>query len=99
MRASLGEVQKAAAAMAGAATLGLAPPALALPPMPKVGAGGAVGAMHITFAPQITVTGAANPEAVRAQVTQAEQLSFAEFERWMRRYNAERNRVGWGSTT
>jgi len=100
MRASLGEVQKAAAAMAGAATIALAPTALALPPMPKVGAGAAPGApMQITFAPQITVTGAASPEAARAQVTQAVQLSFAEFERLMRRYDAERRRVGWEGAT
>jgi TP901 family phage tail tape measure protein len=134
MRASLGEVQKAAAAMAGAATIALAPPALAAPVMqatpdaarilrqvvepvvmpsiqpaalptvepprvvPKVGADGTVGAMHITFAPQITVNGAASPEVVRAQVTQAEKLSFVEFERFMRRYDAERRRVGWEAT-
>jgi len=153
MRASLGEVQKAAAAMAGAATMALAPPALAAPvmqatpdavrtirqavepvalPQPSdalrtirqavepvalpsiqpaalptvesprgaLKAGAAPGApMHITFAPQITVTGAATPEAARAQVTQAVQMSFAEFERLMRRYDAERRRVGWEGTT
>jgi hypothetical protein len=58
-----------------------------------------VSAMHITFAPQITVNGAASPEAARAQVTQAVQMSFAEFERLMRRYEAERRRVGWEATT
>jgi hypothetical protein len=105
MRASLGEVQKAAAAMAGAATIALAPPALAAtnrspPPMPKVGPGAAPGApMQITFAPHITVNGAATPEAARAQVTQAVQLGFAEFERLMRRYDAERRRIGWEGTT
>jgi hypothetical protein len=180
MRASLGGVQKAAAAMAGAATIALAPPAftalaragepialsqpadalrtirqtvepislpqpadalrtirqvvepvvlpepadvirtirqkvepISLPSIqpaslpaveqpsvaPKVGAGGTVGAMHITFAPKITVNGTASPEAARAQVTQAVQLSFAEFERLMRRYEAERRRVGWAATT
>jgi hypothetical protein len=134
MRASLGEVHKAAAAMAGAATMALAPPALAAPAMqaapdalrtirqavepvalpsiqpaalpavePPRGAlkaGAAPGApMHVTFAPQITVNGAATPEAARAQVTQAVQMSFAEFERLMRRYDAERRRVGWEGTT
>jgi TP901 family phage tail tape measure protein len=70
------------------------------PPRGALKAGAAPGApMHITFAPQITVTGAASPEAVRAQVTQAVQLSFAEFERWMRRHDAERRRVGWEATT
>jgi hypothetical protein len=49
--------------------------------------------MQITFAPQITVTGAASPEAARAQVTQAVQMSFAEFERLMRRYEHERRRI------
>jgi TP901 family phage tail tape measure protein len=172
MRASLGEVQKAAAAMAGAATMALAPPALAAPvmqaapdaarilrqavepvalpqpadalrtirqavepvtlpqpadalrtirqavepvtlpsiqpaalatvepPRGALKAGAAPGApMQITYAPQITVNGAASPEAARAQVTQAEQLSFAEFERLMRRHDAERRRVGWEGTT
>jgi phage-related tail protein len=50
-------------------------------------------AMHITFSPQITVSGAASPEAARAQVGQAVQLSFAEFERLMRRYEHERRRI------
>lgn len=49
--------------------------------------------MQITFAPQITVTGAASPDAARAQVTQAVQMSFAEFERLMRRYELERRRI------
>jgi hypothetical protein len=31
-------------------------------------------------------------------VTQAVQLSFAEFERFMRRYDDERRRVGWEGT-
>lgn len=58
----------------------------------KVGAGGAAS-MQITFAPNITVTGAASPEAARQQVAQAVQMSFAEFERLMRRYEHERRRV------
>ncbi|TXF11933.1 phage tail tape measure protein [Pelomicrobium methylotrophicum] len=58
----------------------------------KVGAGGAAP-MQITFAPQITVTGAASPEAARQQVERAVQMSFAEFERLMRRYGHERRRI------
>ncbi|MEW5790038.1 MAG: phage tail tape measure protein [Pseudomonadota bacterium] len=50
-------------------------------------------AMQITFAPHITVTGASSPEAARAQVEQAVSMSFAEFERLMRRYEAERKRI------
>jgi len=152
MRASLGEVQKAAAAMAGAATIALAPPALAAPvmqatpdaarilrqavepvalpqptdalrtirqavepialpsiqpaalptvepPRGALKAGAAPGApMQITFAPQITVNGAATPEAARAQVTQAVHMSFAEFERLMRRWQHEQRRAGWEAT-
>lgn len=58
----------------------------------RVGAG-VEAPMQITFAPNITVTGAASPEAARAQVAQAVQMSFSEFERLMRRYEHERRRV------
>jgi hypothetical protein len=62
---------------------------------------GAPAAMQITFAPVIHVNGGGNPAAVREQVTQAAQLSFSEFERLMRRYEAERRRIapggGWMS--
>jgi hypothetical protein len=75
--------------------------ALSLPDVPKAAGAGAQAAapMQITFAPQITVPGAASPEAAREAVTQAVQLSFAEFERLMRRYESERRRVGWEATT
>ena len=75
--------------------------ALSLPDVPRAAGAGAQAAapMQITFAPQITVPGAASPEAVREAVTQAVQLSFSEFERMMRRYESERRRVGWEATT
>jgi TP901 family phage tail tape measure protein len=122
MRASLGAVRAAAGAMAGAAMMALAPPALAAPAMqampdalrtirqtvalstpdaPKAAGAGSQGPapMQITFAPQITVPGAASPEAAREAVIQAVRMSFAEFERLMRRYESERRRVGWEATT
>jgi hypothetical protein len=52
-------------------------------------------AMNITFAPNITVS-AADPGAVRDQVGQAMQLSFAEFERMMQRYTREQARNNYG---
>ncbi|WP_058615520.1 phage tail tape measure protein [Tepidimonas taiwanensis] len=62
---------------------------------------GAPAAMQITFAPVIHVNGGGSPAAVREQVSQAMQMSFAEFERLMRRYEAERRRIapggGWMS--
>lgn len=74
---------------------------LSLPDVPMAAGAGAQAAapMQITFAPQITVPGAASPDAVREAVTQAVQLSFSEFERMMRRYESERRRVGWEATT
>ena len=58
--------------------------------------------MQVTFSPTINVSAAgSNPAAVREQVQQAMQMSFAEFERLMRRYEAERRRIapggGWMS--
>ncbi|MEO1750727.1 phage tail tape measure protein [Thiofaba sp. EF100] len=84
--AGIDGVKRAAGAMSAAALV-------ALPSVPalhatKSGAGSA-GAMQITFAPQITVTGAASPEAAREQVQQVVQMSFAEFEKLMRRYEHE----------
>lgn len=74
---------------------------LSLPDVPMAAGAGAHAAapMQITYAPQITVTGAGSPEAAREAVTQAVQLSFSEFERMMRRYESERRRVGWEATT
>ncbi|UJB32816.1 hypothetical protein [Chromobacterium sp. Beijing] len=49
------------------------------------------GGMNVTFAPHITVTASA-AATVKQQVQQAVQLSYAEFERLMRRYEADRQR-------
>ena len=77
---------------------------IALPAVPeavrKVGSGGTTAApMQVTFSPTINVSAAGSPAAVREQVQQAMQMSFAEFERLMRRYEAERRRIspmgGW----
>ncbi|MBS1186682.1 MAG: hypothetical protein H6R04_700 [Burkholderiaceae bacterium] len=51
--------------------------------------------MAITFAPQITVQGG-DPAAMRGQVNQAMQMSFEEFERFMRRYQKEGGRTAYG---
>ena len=102
-----GAVGKASAGLAIAATTAFQP-ALAsdLPALhatkPAAGAtasparAGAQAAMQITFAPTINVNAGGNPAAVREQVTQAVQLSFSEFERMMRRYEAERRRIAPG---
>lgn len=61
----------------------------------KVGAGGTApqaAPMTINFAPAIHVTVAPGGD-VKAQVQEATRLSFAEFERFMRRYEAERRRL------
>ncbi|WP_440030173.1 hypothetical protein [Chromobacterium amazonense] len=50
----------------------------------------AAAIFHITFSPQITISGGA--QGVKQQVQQAMQLSFAEFERLMRRYESDRQR-------
>lgn len=100
-------VGKAAAGLALAATTAFQP-ALAsdLPALhatkPAAGATaspartGAPAAMQITFAPVIHVNAGGSPAAVREQVQQAVQLSFSEFERLMRRYEAERRRIAPG---
>ncbi|BBD77243.1 phage tail tape measure protein [Hydrogenophilus thermoluteolus] len=59
----------------------------------KPGAGGTAGGMTITFAPVIHVAAGAQAGEVREAAQQAVQLSFAEFERLMRRYEAERKRI------
>ncbi|WP_199154412.1 hypothetical protein [Chromobacterium sp. ASV23] len=50
----------------------------------------AAAIFHITFSPQITISGGA--QGVKQQVQEAMQLSFAEFERLMRRYESDRQR-------
>ncbi|NHR08687.1 hypothetical protein HA052_26220 [Chromobacterium haemolyticum] len=57
----------------------------------KAPAKNAGGGMNVTFAPHITVTAGA-AATVKQQVQQAVQLSYAEFERLMRRYEADRQR-------
>ncbi|AUH53235.1 hypothetical protein CXB49_21820 [Chromobacterium sp. ATCC 53434] len=52
---------------------------------------GSAAVFNITFSPQITVNGASS-SGVKQQVQQAMQLSFAEFERLMKRYEADRQR-------
>ncbi|SUY92993.1 Uncharacterised protein [Chromobacterium violaceum] len=52
---------------------------------------GPAAAFNITFSPQITVNGA-SAAGVKQQAQQAMQLSFAEFERMMKRYEADRQR-------
>ncbi|WP_434632045.1 hypothetical protein [Chromobacterium sp. CV08] len=54
-------------------------------------AAGPATVFNITFSPQITVNGAPS-SGVKQQVQQAMQLSFAEFERMMKRYEADRQR-------
>lgn len=54
--------------------------------------GPAPGAMTISFSPVIHIQGQAG-QSVADQVHDAVRLSFAEFERLMRRYEAERRRV------
>ena len=46
--------------------------------------------MTVTFAPAITIQGG---QDAPGQIQQAMQLSFVEFERLMRRYDAERKRT------
>ncbi|MEN2426906.1 hypothetical protein [Chromobacterium vaccinii] len=52
---------------------------------------GPAAVFNITFSPQITVNGAASA-GVKQQAQQAMQQSFAEFERMMKRYEADRQR-------
>lgn len=56
----------------------------------SVGANGQ-GGMHITFAPVIQL----QPGAMREQVTQAMALSYQEFERMMRQYDHDKERISW----
>ncbi|AOZ50884.1 hypothetical protein [Chromobacterium vaccinii] len=52
---------------------------------------GPAAVFNITFSPQITINGAASA-GVKQQAQQAMQQSFAEFERMMKRYEADRQR-------
>lgn len=64
--------------------------------MPLGGAAGA-GGLVVHFAPQITVQGG-DAAAVQQQVGQAMQLSFADFERMMKRYDSDRRRRTYGES-
>lgn len=66
-------------------------------PGPAAAAGASGGAMTIHFSPQVTIQGGEG-KAVQEQLGQAMQLSFAEFERMMRRYEADRRRRSYGES-
>ncbi len=57
-------------------------------------AAGDAGASHITYAPVINVSGAADAEGVRSQVDQALKISQAEFERMLARSGQNKQRKG-----
>jgi hypothetical protein len=92
--AQSGLVRKAALGMAAATAVSMAPPNMAAARlaggMPT--AGGA-GGMTVHFSPTIHVQGGGD---VAAQVSQAVQLSFAEFERLMQRYQQGQARRSYG---
>ena len=50
------------------------------------------GAVAISFSPQITIQGGGNSDQVKAQVGEAMQISFVEFERMMKRYDEQKQR-------
>jgi hypothetical protein len=95
---------KAVAGMALAAATAWGQPQLAAPmvdvanslsQMRTAPRGPAAGTgMVIHFSPQITIQGDA-PAAVRDEVNKALQLSYAEFERLMKRYEHEKRRVSY----
>lgn len=97
MTAKLGAVTKAAAGMAAAASVsvaGAAAPGVpeAAMPRPGVAAGGGAG-MVVHYAPVLTIHAAgAEAGAVRQEAEKALSMSLAEFEKMMRRYEAERSR-------
>ncbi|MET0264716.1 MAG: phage tail tape measure protein [Duganella sp.] len=63
---------------------------------PAAATGGAgAGAMVIHFAPQITVQGG-DAAAVKGEIHKAMQLSYADFERMMKRYQHDKSRVSHG---
>lgn len=76
-------VRKAALGMAAGTAVAMAPPSLATPGITT--GGPAAGAMTITFAPEIHVQGGGN---VQGDVQKALQISYAEFERLMRQFQA-----------
>ncbi len=56
---------------------------------------GTPSSMVVHFSPQITVHGG-EPAAMREEVTKAMQLSYADFERMMKRYQHEKGRTSYG---
>ncbi len=99
MTAKLGAVTKAAAGMAAAASVSVAGAAVpgvpdAAMPRPGVAAGGSAG-MVVHYAPVLTIH-ATNSEAgaVRQEAEKALSMSLVEFEKMMRRYEADKQRRG-----
>lgn len=84
-------VRKAALGMAAGTAVAMAPPSLAAPGVTT--GGPAAGGMSITFAPEIHVQGGGN---VQGDVQKALQMSYAEFERLMRQYQARTSRRSYG---
>ncbi|MDA8428196.1 MAG: phage tail tape measure protein [Geobacteraceae bacterium] len=64
---------------------------LAVSPVSGLAHAAASGGMNITFAPQITVKGG-DPAQIQGAVNQALNISFAEFERLMQRYESQKQR-------
>lgn len=67
--------------------------AVQFPATRQAPAGG--GAVHITFAPVITVQGGGNPEQVKNAVSEGIKLTFPEFEQFMKRYEDQKQRRGY----
>jgi TP901 family phage tail tape measure protein len=102
-----GLVRKAALGMAAATAVNLAAPNMAAATLPPpdmaavslaastpAGAGGPIGASQVIhFSPVLHIKGGAD---VGDQVNQALQISFAEFERLMQRYQQGQSRRGYG---
>lgn len=92
--AQSGLVRKAALGMAAATAVSLAPPNMAAARLASgMPAAGGAGGMTVHFSPTIHVQGGAD---VSNQVNQALQLSFAEFERLMQRYQQGLARRSYG---
>lgn len=99
MTAKLGAVTKAAAGMVAAASVSVAGAAVpgvpdAAMPRPGVAAGAGAG-MVVHYAPVLTIH-ATNSEAgaVRQEAEKALSMSLVEFEKMMRRYEADKQRRG-----
>ncbi|WP_405119224.1 phage tail tape measure protein [Pseudomonas leptonychotis] len=91
--AQSGLVRKAALGMAAATAVSLAPPNMAAASMAANAPGAASGGMVVNFSPVIHVQGGGD---FAGQVNQAMQMSFAEFERLMQRYQQGVGRRSYG---